>query len=45
MTLDELGVTDVSGGGFCTVTDKERFYSYRRDGVTGRMATGIWLAD
>ena len=41
MTLDELGVTDVSGGGFCTVTDKERFYSYRRDGVTGRMATGI----
>ena len=45
MTLDELGVTDVSGGGFCTVTDKERFYSYRRDGVTGRMATGIWMAD
>lgn len=43
MTLDKLGVTDVSGGGFCTVTDKARFYSYRRDGVTGRMATGIWL--
>ncbi len=45
MTLDKLGVTDVSGGGFCTVTDKERFYSYRRDGVTGRMASGIWMVD
>lgn len=44
MTLYELGVTDVSGGGFCTVADKKRFYSYRRDGVTGRMATGIWMA-
>ena len=40
--LATLGVTQVYGGGFCTVTDKERFYSYRRDGETGRMATLIW---
>ncbi len=45
MTLNQSGVTDVSGGHFCTVCDRERFYSYRRDGVTGRMATGIWIAD
>lgn len=45
MTLNEMGVIDVSGGGFCTFTDKKRFYSYRRNGVTGRMATGIWMTD
>ncbi len=32
----------VYGGGFCTVTEQERFYSYRRDKQTGRMATLIW---
>lgn len=42
--LAGLGVTSVYGGRFCTLTDRERFYSYRRDGVTGRMATLIWLA-
>ncbi|MCP4044052.1 MAG: multi-copper polyphenol oxidoreductase, partial [Gammaproteobacteria bacterium] len=31
------------GGGSCTFTDATRFYSYRRDGVTGRMASLIWL--
>ncbi len=36
------GITQVYGGGFCTVTDKKRFYSYRRDGETGRMAALIW---
>ena len=40
-----LGVTAVYGGGFCTVSDNARFFSYRRDGVTGRMATLIWLTD
>jgi len=40
--LAMLGITQVYGGGFCTVTDKQRFYSYRRDGETGRMATLIW---
>ncbi len=41
--LNKLGVTDVYGGAFCTYTDSTRFYSYRRDGVTGRMASMIWL--
>ena len=38
-----LGVTRVYGGGLCTYTDAERFYSYRRDQASGRMATLIWL--
>lgn len=40
--LEHLGITEVFGGKFCTVTDAERFYSYRRDKKTGRMATLIW---
>ena len=36
-------VTAVYGGDFCTYTDQERFYSYRRDKVTGRMASLIML--
>ncbi|WP_005877827.1 peptidoglycan editing factor PgeF [Oxalobacter paraformigenes] len=43
-TLKKAGVSRVYGGNFCTVTDSGRFYSYRRDKVTGRMATGIWIA-
>jgi hypothetical protein len=39
-----LGVKRVYGGGLCTYTDAERFYSYRRDQATGRMASLIWLA-
>lgn len=42
-TLRNAGVEHVFGGGLCTVTDKARFYSYRRDKVTGRMASLIWL--
>lgn len=42
--LARAGVIDVFGGGFCTYTDAERFYSYRRDCATGRMASLIWLA-
>jgi YfiH family protein len=41
--LEQLGLTDVSGGGFCTHAEADRFFSYRRDGATGRMATLIWL--
>lgn len=40
--LGEVGVHGVSGGGACTVLDQQ-FYSYRRDKVTGRMASLIWL--
>jgi YfiH family protein len=40
--LASLGIAQVYGGGFCTVTEHERFYSYRRDIRTGRMATLIW---
>lgn len=39
-----LGVTAVYGGQWCTVGDAERFFSYRREGVTGRMGSFIWLA-
>jgi polyphenol oxidase len=42
--LNNLGVTQIYGGGECTYTDEERFFSFRRDGVTGRMATLIWLS-
>lgn len=41
--LAAAGVTAVHGGGFCTASDPARFFSYRRDGVTGRMAALIWL--
>jgi len=41
--LARMQVTRVFGGDFCTVSDKDRFFSYRRDGQTGRMASLIWL--
>jgi YfiH family protein len=41
--LAALGVGQVSGGGWCTVEGGSRFFSFRRDGRTGRMAAGIAL--
>ena len=45
--LKALGVTQIYGGGvnedFCTYTDEARFFSFRRDNITGRMASLIWL--
>jgi len=38
----ELHIDKIYGGGFCTVKDAQRFYSYRRDKHTGRMAALIW---
>nr|WP_232470538.1 peptidoglycan editing factor PgeF [Methylococcus sp. BF19-07] len=42
LRLRRLGIRDVHGGGWCTYGDESRFFSYRRDGVTGRMATLVW---
>lgn len=44
LRLNALGITRVYGGGLCTHSDAERFYSYRRDGATGRMGSFIWLS-
>lgn len=42
--LASVGVEAIYGGGYCTLRQESRFFSYRRDGVTGRMASLIWLA-
>jgi YfiH family protein len=41
--LAALGVSRIYGGGQCTYADGERYFSHRRDGVTGRQAALIWL--
>lgn len=43
MRLEAAGVVHIGGGGECTVADAGRFYSYRRDGRTGRFASLIWI--
>lgn len=42
--LTRAGVGMINGGGLCTFRDEQRFYSYRRNSRTGRMASVIWLA-
>lgn len=44
IALIASGVHAIYGGGFCTVCETERFFSYRRDGITGRMASFIAIA-
>ena len=43
--LSAAGLGWIGGGGECTYSDVRRFYSYRRDGVTGRMASLVWLSE
>ena len=44
LRLNAMGVKRVYGGNLCTYSDEQQFFSYRRDGVTGRMGTFIWLS-
>lgn len=41
--LQRAGVQRIAGGHWCTVEDGARFFSYRRDGVTGRLAAAVWI--
>ena len=41
--LEAKGITQIQGGGFCTYTERERFFSYRRDRDSRRMAALIWI--
>jgi polyphenol oxidase len=40
--LERVGISRIYGGGECTYADSQRFFSHRRDGLTGRQATLIW---
>jgi YfiH family protein len=43
LRLEGQGLSEISGGEWCTYADSSRFFSYRRDGRCGRMAAFIWL--
>lgn len=40
--LKQMGVNRIEGGTFCTYSDPKHFFSYRRDGQTGRFASFLW---
>jgi hypothetical protein len=42
--LEAAGITEIAGGRWCTVSQAEQFFSFRRDGRCGRMAALIWRA-
>ena len=42
--LNEMGIVQIEGGEFCTFTDQSHFFSFRRDGQTGRIASCIWMS-
>ena len=41
--LRRAGVVSIGGGDWCTASNRSRFFSFRRDGVTGRMAALVWI--
>ncbi|WP_145580074.1 purine nucleoside phosphorylase YfiH [Yersinia vastinensis] len=43
LRLQAAGIHAIYGGDRCTVSEKQQFFSYRRDGITGRMASLVWL--
>jgi len=43
LRLNALGIRRIHGGDSCTYRERDRYFSYRRDGATGRMGTFIWL--
>jgi len=43
--LERAGVAEVSGGGFCTYREPDRFFSYRREKMSGRMGAFIWMEE
>lgn len=45
LKLNRAGLTQVSSAGLCTACDPQRFFSHRRDGVAGRMASVIWIQE
>jgi hypothetical protein len=44
LRLQRIGIEAVYGGRWCTYSQAEDFYSFRRDGVTGRQASLIWIS-